>query len=99
MIKKALNNKMKKVILTSLTIIFSIMTIISVWIFISRLEMPYNSEGKYFDLNSMVVYSEQSKMVFGVISICFIILTGVAATFAFRKQRIKKENEKGSFNK
>lgn len=37
--------------------------------------MDFNEEGKYFDENSLVVYEEQSKEVFGILSIIFSAIT------------------------
>lgn len=50
--------------------------------------MDFNEEGKYFDENSLVVYEEQSKEVFGILSIVLSVITYFIikkATNIFRK--------------
>lgn len=66
---------MKKIVLSILSLLFLSITIILIITFIKRLDMRFNEEGKYFDEDSLVVYEEQSKEIFGILSIIFSIIT------------------------
>ena len=66
---------MKKIILSILSISVLAITLILIITFVARLNMDFNREGKYFDENSLVVYEEQSKMVYGFLSFLFLILS------------------------
>jgi hypothetical protein len=39
--------------------------------------MPFNSEGRYFDEETMTVYKESSVLVYGLITMCVFILTAI----------------------
>ena len=45
------------------------------WVFYVRIRMDYNSEGFYFDKNTLVTYNEQAKLVYGIITFIFLIMT------------------------
>lgn len=79
---------MKKIILILLTIVLALLTIIFGWIFYNRIGMDYNSEGNYFDKNSLVIYKEQAAMIYGIIS--FILLTLTLLITWKLKSNIKK---------
>jgi hypothetical protein len=64
-----------KYIWTFLTTILTILTFFFVWTFYNRVKLPYNDEGRYFDETSEMVYLEQTKEVYGVISVIFFGLT------------------------
>lgn len=46
--------------------------------YIGRARLPYNEEGLYFDEKTMVIYHEQAKEVYGLVSIIFLALTVIA---------------------
>lgn len=68
-----------KEIRLSLLFIFSIITLILAWVFIERYQLPYTSEGSYFDEQQGVVYDEDAMEAYGFLTATFFILT--LATF------------------
>ncbi len=66
---------MKAKVLTILIIILAVLTAIFSWLFYIRVGMNYNSEGNYFDKDSLVIYNEQSQIVYGLIAFISFILT------------------------
>lgn len=55
-----------------------ILTIISGFIFIKRLFLPYNVEGNYYDPVKSVNYTEQAVAVYGILFvICLVISIGL----------------------
>lgn len=71
-----------------MTIVLALLTTIFGWTFYIRIGMDYNSEGNYFDKNSLVVYKEQAVMIYGIIS--FILLTLTLLITWKLKSNIKK---------
>ncbi|MBK5721884.1 hypothetical protein JGH11_13475 [Dysgonomonas sp. Marseille-P4677] len=53
--------------------------------FINRLNLPYNSEGRYSE--GIIVYHEQAVEVFGIISFVFIIITILLAYLLYKSLR------------
>lgn len=76
--------EMKKYIALSFTIILAITTILLFWAFFSRLAMPFNSEGNYFDSNECVVYHQYAVEVYGLLSILFLFFT-IMVIFILKK--------------
>ena len=66
---------MKAKTLKILIFIFSLLTALFSWSFYSRSRMNYNSEGKYFDKETLIVYDEQALMVYGLITFILLSLT------------------------
>ena len=66
-----------KFLMTLITIILIIVTLLVTYTFAHRLTLPYNSEGNYFDDNSMVVYHQQAVQVLGLFSIIAITVSVV----------------------
>ncbi len=77
--------KFKRKIYFILSIIFLIITIIFFIILFNRFNLPYNSQGYYFDPVSMVNYKEQSVFFFTLMTIFFFILT-----FIFIRKFLRK---------
>jgi len=48
-----------------------------VWVYIQRANLDYNSEGIFFSLEDGVVYHEQAKVVYEILSLLGLILTGI----------------------
>lgn len=69
---KAKTLKILIAILASFTVMFT-------WSFFARVRMDYNSEGNYFDEKALVVYREQTLIVYGLISFVSLLLTLLAA--------------------
>lgn len=55
-------------ILVLLTTLFS-------WSFYTRSKMDYNSEGTYFDKNTLVTYNEQALLAYGIIAFISLMMT------------------------
>lgn len=77
--------RMKKVFLTGFTTIMGILTILFATLLISRLRMPFNSMGNYFDQTDGVVYHEHSVMVYGLISAVLLFFTALSIFLLKRK--------------
>lgn len=67
-----------KVLMTILTVVLVLVTLLLTYAFIDSLILPYNSEGNYFDENSMVVYHQQDVEAYGFLTFIAIILTSLA---------------------
>ena len=55
-------------------IILSIFSIICGWITFQRTQLPYNSEGRFFDSENAVVYHSQAIPVFAIITGLLILI-------------------------
>lgn len=69
---------MKAKILILQLIVLVLLTTLFSWLFYIRIRMDYNSEGTYFDKNTLVVYNEQAVLVYGIITFILLTLTVVA---------------------
>lgn len=49
-----------------MAIILASITLLTALIFINRLTLSYNSEGKNFDENSFTIYDEQAIIAYGI---------------------------------
>lgn len=65
------------VVLSFLTIAFGVL-----WL--NRIALPYNSEGRYFDEVSTVVYEEQSLIVYGLLTLMTFGLLAVAVIWSVK---------------
>jgi hypothetical protein len=68
---------MKKNIFVFAITIFGSVTLFFFYMFIKRINLPYNSEGNYFAESELVTYQIQSAEVYGIISFVFLIVTGI----------------------
>lgn len=57
-----------KIIILVLYFILVLLTALFSWELYVRLKMDYNADGNYFDENTMVTYTEQAKLVYGIIT-------------------------------
>ncbi|MCK4663983.1 MAG: hypothetical protein KAT68_14035 [Bacteroidales bacterium] len=73
-----------KWILTIMSIIIGILFGIE-WI--NRLLLPYNSEGRYFDQVTEIVYTDSGIIVYGLLTLIFLI---IGTVFLFLKLRSPK---------
>lgn len=64
-----------KIVLTILTIILASVTLLTAMIFVNRLKLSYNSEGKSFDESLLTVYHEQAIIVYGLLLLSGFLLT------------------------
>lgn len=54
-----------------------------IWEFLFRYKLPYEN-GRYFDENSVVVYEEQAKEVYGFLAFLFVIVMIVLTRWTFK---------------
>ena len=73
-----LTRRILKITATILTAFFALVTLFIVFTFINTSSYSYNSEGRYFDENSLTVYHEQAVPVYGLLSFIGIALTLLA---------------------
>jgi hypothetical protein len=83
--------KLTKVIQVIILVLLLIGTFTIGWIYISRLRLPYNSEGRYFDEATSVVYHQGAVEVYGLI---FIILLAITIGVIFWIAKAKKQKMK-----
>lgn len=81
---------MKKFVFSILSLFTISITTILIITFVKRLNMDFNSEGRYFDEDSLVVYEEQSKMVYGFLSFLFLMLSLYILKITFNSYKVKK---------
>ena len=81
---------MKKFVFSILSLFTISITTILIITFVKRLKMDFNSEGRYFDEDLLVVYEEQSKMVYGFLSFLFLMLSLYILKITFNSYKVKK---------
>lgn len=59
--------------------------IIALLAWADRRGLPYNEEGRYFDLDQGVVLHEQSVAIYGIHGIAFIAITIITLILALRR--------------
>ena len=64
-----------KTVLTISTITMALVTILIAIVFVNRLTLPYNSEGRSFDESSLTVYHEQAITAYGLFLLSGLLLT------------------------
>jgi hypothetical protein len=62
--------------------IFSCLTLFFGYVFLHRLNMSYNSEGKYFDTENLITYEEQAVTVYGLIALTAFIIVSILLVVA-----------------
>jgi hypothetical protein len=80
---------MKRIILTFCCIFLTICTFILVLAFKTHFNLPYNSEGNYFDENSATVYKEQAVLVYGLLAIIFFGMTLLILNITIKSYKSK----------
>ena len=73
-----------KWILTLLPIIIGILFGIE-WL--NRLLLPYNSEGRYFDQVTIVVYTDDGVIAYGLLTLIFLIIGAVCLFLKLRSPK------------
>ena len=81
---------MKKFVFSILSLFTISITTILIITFVKRLNMDFNSEGRYFDEDLLVVYEEQYKMVYGFLSFLFLMLSLYILKITFNSYKVKK---------
>ena len=90
-----LNQLKMKIRILVILIILLLLTTLFGWVFYVRIRMDYNSEGTYFDENTLVVYNEQALLVYGIITLILLTLT-LLTTWKLKsviKKRSKSKNK------
>lgn len=64
-----------KIIILVLYFILVLLTALFSWELYVCLKMDYNADGNYFDENTMVTYTEQAKLVYGIITAILLTMT------------------------
>ncbi|WP_445454171.1 hypothetical protein [Flavobacterium sp. 25HG05S-40] len=68
---------MKKNIVVLLFVVFGCLTLGFFSLFVKRWNLPYTSEGTYFDEASLITYKEQAAEVYGIIAFVCFLFTGL----------------------
>lgn len=79
-----------KIRILVIVIILVLLTALFSWSFYTRWMMDYNSEGTYFDKNTLVTYKDQALLVYGIIA--FILMTMTLLTTWKLKSIIKRDS-------
>jgi hypothetical protein len=74
----------KKNILRIFLFILFVSTILIASVLLTRLKMEYNSEGNYFDENTLVVYKKQAIIVYGIITLLLLFFIFIVANILRR---------------
>jgi hypothetical protein len=72
---------MKKILIIIISSVLTLLSIVSGYFLDLRKSFDYNSEGKYFDPETMVVYNEQSLIFFYLIFVLFSICAILGRVF------------------
>ena len=73
--------------------ILALLTLVFSWSFYTRCKMEYNSEGTYFDKNTLVSYNEQGLLVYGILAFIGLTLT-LLATWKLKSISKKESTSK-----
>jgi len=58
-------------------LLIGLITFFFIWMYIQRVNLDYNTEGRFFSPENGVVYQEQAKDVYGILALIGLILTAV----------------------
>ena len=48
-----------------------------IWVYIQRVNLKYDSEGRFFSVEDGIIYHEQTKEVYGILALLGLILIGL----------------------
>jgi len=68
---------MKKNIELLLLVVFGCLTLGFFSLFLKRRNLPYTSDGTYFEEASLITYKEQATEVYGIIALVCFLFTGL----------------------
>lgn len=74
----------KKTLLTATAAFLTAATLLLARIWLQRLSLPYNEQGRYFDAAHSIVYDEGAVAVYGLLTALFAVSTVVSLLLAFR---------------
>jgi len=78
---------MKKIILWILNICTILIGLFFGLIWLNRLGMKYNSEGKYFDETTSVIIKKKGILVYGTLTLLFIIIGIISWTITWKSKQ------------
>ncbi|AKQ46461.1 hypothetical protein TH63_13850 [Rufibacter radiotolerans] len=55
----------------------------------SRLRLKYNEEGNYFDPNSLVIYDRDAFLVYGALTLLFILVGAISWIYTAKANKTK----------
>jgi len=58
-------------------LILGLLTSFFTWNYIHRVQLDYDTEGKFFSSEDGVVYYEQAKEIYGILAFLGLIFTGI----------------------
>ncbi len=67
--------------------ILGLFTAFFIWIYIQKVNLDYNLEGRFFSPEDGVVYHQQSKEVYGILALLGLILTGICVIRLIIKEK------------
>jgi hypothetical protein len=68
---------MRKNVLFPVLVVFICLTLLFFYQFLKRINLPYNSEGNYFDEESLITYKAQAAEVYGTLAFACLLFTGI----------------------
>ncbi len=81
---------MKKIIFWTLTISTIVMGLFFGNIWFNRLGLEYNSKGRYFDEASSVVYEKNAMLVYGILTLLFIVIGIISWVITLKSKQTTK---------
>lgn len=79
--------KMKQKIKWILTAIFLFSGVFSGILWLKKLQLDYNSEGRYFDQETGLVYTDNGLTVFGTFTIVFLLIGSIFLFVTLTKKK------------
>ena len=89
--------KMKRIILWTINISSIIIGLFFGILWFNRLRLDYNLDGRYFDETASVVYYEESILVYGTLTLFFILIGIISWIIILKKRTITRYNQNTNF--
>ncbi|WP_169513372.1 hypothetical protein [Flexithrix dorotheae] len=70
-----------------MTTIIGLVTALFIWIYVQRVKLDYNSEGKFFSAEEGVVYLEPAEETYGFLALSGLIMTGTLMTLLIIRRK------------
>lgn len=74
-------------------IIIGFITFLLAWTYVKRANLNYNAEGCFFSSEDGIVYNEQAKEVYGILSLFGLVLTGISIVKLVTKRNTQIANK------
>lgn len=75
---------MKKALLTATALLLTATTLLLTRLWLQRLALPYNEQGRHFDAAHSVVYDESAITVYGMGTALFALVAAASLFWAWR---------------